>query len=110
MDKVAKRNMLASLLAPETETDEVLDTMITLAEAEILNRLYPFGWPVRTVPPAVPFRYESLQVQLALELYSKRGAEGQTMHSENGISRSWPEKSALLAKIVPFVGSVSSDA
>lgn len=102
-----KRTALAALLAPDTDTDEVLDTTLALAEAEILNRMYPFGYEEgRTVPA----RYEMVQVQLAAELYTKRGAEGQTAHSENGISRSWPEKSALLARIAPHVGSVTSGA
>lgn len=104
MDKTAKRIALAALLAPDTDTDEVLDTMIALAEAEVLNKMYPFGYPDSVIVPA---RYEMLQVQLAAELYTKRGAEGQTSHSENGISRTWPEKSALLAKVVSRVGSVT---
>lgn len=107
MDKIEKRTALAALLAPDTDTEVVLDTMVALAETEVLNRMYPFGYPVGT---AVPTRYEMLQIQLAAELYSKRGAEGQTSHSENGISRSWPEKSALLARIMPHVGSVITDA
>lgn len=107
MDKIEKRTALAALLAPDTDTDEVLDTMVALAETEVMNKMYPFGYPDGM---AVPARYEMLQIQLAAELYTKRGAEGQTAHSENGISRSWPEKSALLARIVPHVGSVSSDA
>lgn len=107
MDKDVKRGKLAALLAPDTDTDEVLFAMLDLAEAEVLNRMYPFGYPDGT---SVPARYEMLQIQLAAELYTKRGAEGQANHSENGISRSWPEKSALLARIVPHVGSVIVDA
>ena len=107
MDNSAKRTALAALLAPDTDTDEVLDTMIALAETEVLNKMYPFGYSDGTT---VPVRYEMLQVQLAAELYTKRGAEGQTGHSENGISRTWPEKSALLARIVPHVGSVTANA
>ena len=102
-----KRTALAALLAPDTDTDVVLDTMIAMAEVEVLNRMYPFGYEEGL---DVPARYEMIQIQLAAELYTKRGAEGQMSHSENGISRSWPEKSALLARIVPHVGSVSADA
>jgi hypothetical protein len=102
-----KRAALAATLAPDTDTDEVLDNVLADAEALVLNRMYPYGYPDGTV---VPIRYERIQIQLAAELYSKRGAEGQSGHSENGISRSWPEKSALLARIMPHVGSVSSNA
>ena len=98
-----KLNMLKRGIHPDTDTDEVLNDALASAGALILNKMYPFGYPDGTVVPA---RYENIQAQLAIELYSKRGAEGQSGHSENGISRSWPEKSALLARIVPQCGSV----
>ena len=107
MTNAEKRAALASALAPDTDTDEVLDNVLADAEALILDRMYPFGYPDET---AVPRRYVRIQIRLAAELYSKRGAEGQTGHSENGISRTWPEQSALLAKITPHVGSVIADA
>ena len=107
MTDAEKRVALADLLAPDTDTDIVLDSVLLMAEALVLNRMYPFGYPDGT---EVPSRYEMIQVQLAAELYSKRGAEGQITHSENGISRSWPEKSRLLASIVPMVGSVIPNA
>ena len=102
-----KRVALATALAPDTDTDAVLDGVLADAEALVLNRMYPFGYPDGAV---VPPRYERIQIQLAVELYSKRGAEGQSGHSENGISRSWPEKSELLNRVMPHVGSVSNNA
>ena len=108
MTSAEKRAALATTLAPDTDTDEVLDGVLADAEALVLNKMYPFGYPDGLT---VPSRYERIQIQLAAELYSKRGAEGQTGHSENGISRTWPEKSALLNRVLPHVGSViNSDA
>lgn len=107
MTNEEKRAALVASLAPDTDTDEVLDNVLADAEALVLNRMYPFGYPDGTV---VPTRYERIQVQLAVELYSKRGAEGQTGHSENGINRSWAENSALLKRVLPHVGSVNSNA
>ena len=102
-----KRTELATSILPDTDTDEVLNAMLADAGALILNRMYPFGYKEDvTVPP----RYERIQIQLAVELYTHRGAEGQTSHSENGVSRSWPEKSALLKMILPICGSVISNA
>lgn len=98
---------LATMIAPDVEDDAVLEAVLEDAKALILNKMYPFGYPDDT---SVPVRYERIWLQLAVELYSKRGAEGQTSHSENGISRSWPEKSALLAQIMPHCGSVISNA
>ena len=99
--------MMRAQIAPDTDTDEVLGSMICLAGAMILNRMYPFGYPEGTVVPA---RYMQIQILLAVELYSKRGAEGQLSHSENGISRTWSEDSPLLKRIMPHCGSVISNA
>ena len=107
MTNEEKRAELAISLAPDTDTDEVLDGVLADAEALVLNRMYPFGYP-DGIP--VPARYERIQIQLAAELYSRRGAEGQISHSENGISRTWLEQSALLKRVMPHVGSVTSDA
>ena len=107
MTDIEKRTAFAAQILPDEDSDAVLGAMLANAAALVLNRMYPFGYPDGTTVPA---RYEWLQIQLAVELYSKRGAEGQTGHSENGISRSWPEKSQLLAQIVPQCGSVISNA
>ena len=105
MTDYEKRALLAAQLLPDEEVDAVLDAMLANAGALILNRMYPFGYPDGT---AVPPRYEQLQIQLAVELYSKRGAEGQTGHNENGISRSCTEKSQLLSQIIPHCGVFSN--
>ena len=106
MTSLEKINQLRAQISPDTDSDEVLGSMITMAEAMVLNRMYPFGYPDGTVVPA---RYEQIQIMLAVELYGKRGAEGQISHSE-GISRTWPEESPLLKRILPQCGSVTSNA
>ena len=50
-------------------------------------------------------QYDSVQLEIAVYMLNKRGAEGQTSHGENGISRTWggadvPEE--LLASITPY--------
>ena len=107
MTDFEKRTELAKSILPDTDTNEVLDAMLADAGALILNRMYPFGYDESMV---VPPRYERIQIRLAVELYTQRGAEGQTSHSENGISRSWPEQSALLKTILPNCGSVIRNA
>ena len=104
---IEKRTELSKSILPDTDTNEVLDAMLADAGALILNRMYPFGYDESMT---VPLRYERIQIQLAVELYSRRGAEGQTAHSENGISRTWSEESALLKKILPHCGSVIQNA
>lgn len=40
---------------------------------------------------------------LALYDFNLVGGEGQTGHSENGISRTWRSRDEILAKVIPFV-------
>lgn len=94
---------LVIAISPDTADESVLLGMLKDSEGLILNRMYPFGYPEDM---EIPKRYERIQVQLAVELFSKRGAEGQTTHSENGIARTWPEKDRLLMQVIPHVGGV----
>ena len=94
-------------IAPDVADGSVLKSELLAAETMILNKMYPFGYDDNVV---IPPRYERLQIKLAIELYTQRGAEGQTSHSENGTSRSWPEVSRILKQIVPHCGSVITNA
>ena len=85
----------------EGDSDDVLLTYLTLAGRKIINRAYPYNNDVNDVPR----RYGYLQCEMAAYMLNKRGAEGETSHSENGISRSYesadvPE--SMLSQIVPF--------
>lgn len=104
MTDLEKRAALAAMIAPDTDTDEVLDSMLTAAESLILNRMYPFGYDEGTT---VPVRYENIQVQLATELFTRRGAEGEASHTENGTTITWANRSSLLDRIMPHCGSVN---
>lgn len=103
MTNEEKLAALATRIEPDTASDAVLTDLLAVSAAMILNRMYPYGY---TDTRAVPPRYEQIQIQLAVELFTQRGAEGQSNHSENGTSRSWPEKNKLLAQIVPHCGCV----
>lgn len=86
-----------------SDSEEVLRTYLDIALGKMLNRLYPYG----TGEEVLPSRYDGLQCEIAAYLLNKRGAEGQTAHSENGISRSYGSAdipSELLSQIVPCVG------
>lgn len=84
------------------ETDEeMLSTYLSIAGNKVCRKAYPFD-PAVTI---VPDRYAHIQVEIAVYLLNKRGAEGQTAHSENGISRSYENGDVpptLLRDIVPF--------
>lgn len=89
---------------PDDWNDDVLSAYLNLAGQKILGRLYPFDMPEDA---EVPKRYQGLQCEIACYLLNKRGAEGQTSHSENGISRAYESASvpdSMLFEVVPFVG------
>lgn len=91
-----------------SETDEtIINAYLDIAAEKILSRAYPFSQEVTEVPA----RYKLLQCEIAAYLINKRGAEGQTGHSENGISRTYgsadvPE--SLLSAITPMCGVIST--
>jgi hypothetical protein len=98
---------LEVLISPDTARSELLTFLLEQAEGIVLNRRYPFGVPEGAT---VPTAYEHIQIQIALELFSKMGAEGQTAHSENGINRTYEAADvspSLLRRITPVCGSVS---
>lgn len=106
MNDTEKLERLAVLISPDTASPELLTVLLEQAEGIVLNKRYPFGIPEEAT---VPTAYEHIQIQIALELFSKMGAEGQTSHSENGINRTYEAADvspSLLRRIIPVVGSV----
>lgn len=94
-------------IAPDTADKRVLEVQLDEAEAMILAKMYPFGYPEDM---ALPSRYERLQIKLAVELFTQRGAEGQASHTENGVTRTWPSVNRILGQIPSYCGSVISNA
>jgi hypothetical protein len=77
--------------------------LLELAEQKIIEKLYPFDDTKTTIPE----RYQTKQVEIALFLYNKRGAEGEVSHNENGMNRTYenadvPE--SLMRGIAPYCG------
>ena len=88
-----------------SDTDDVLSTYLTLAGRKIIAKAYPF----QNTVTEVPVQYEYLQIEIAAYMLNKRGAEGQTSHSENGISRSYENAdipSSMLKVVTPHVGVI----
>ena len=101
-----KLEKLKVLISPETASDDLLLYLLEQAEGIILNRRYPFGAPEGAT---LSVFHQQIQIRMAVELFNKMGAEGQTAHGENGISRSWEAgdvSPSLLRMIVPVCGSV----
>jgi hypothetical protein len=69
----------------ENVNDVELEDILESAKAVILSRRFPFG----EQPIEIEDRYKDLQIRIAVEMFAKRGAEGETSHSEDGISRTY---------------------
>lgn len=86
-------------------SDDVLSTYLSIAGSKIINRAYPY----RDDKTEVPAKYEHIQLEIAAYLVNKRGAEGQTSHSENGISRTYENAdvpTSMLKEITPHCGVI----
>ena len=100
-----KLEQLKSLLGISgTDEDALLLTLLSISAQKILDRAYPYDPTVTEVPN----RYETKQVEIAVYLYNKRGAEGQIVHNENGINRTYESADVpeSLMRDYPFCGVV----
>ena len=82
----------------EDYSPRLLGVYLQQAKQLILNKRFPFG----EQPKEIENKYEQLQIELAITLFNERGAEGQSSHNENGVSRSWRSKDEILAEVVPY--------
>ena len=106
MTDAEKLSRLAALISPDTANQDLLSYLLEQAAGIVLNRRFPFGVPEDATVPAA---YEHIQLQIAVELFSKMGAEGQTAHNENGVYRTYEAADvspSLIRRIVPLIGSV----
>ena len=93
------------------ETDEgILEAYLELAGQKILNRMYQFPefWEDYE-GLTVPNRYVGIQLNIAVYMLYKRGAEGEIQHIENGIHRNYGSSDvpdALLKDVMPMCKAV----
>ena len=98
MTDATKRDMLKDMTG-EADRD-VLTTYLKIAAGIVLRKRFPFGTKVKTVPE----EYDEVQVEIAAFLLNKRGAEGESSHTENGITRRYDDGDippGLLRRITP---------
>lgn len=91
----------------EDVTDLMLQDELEFAISTINNRRAYYPTPEM---PVVESKYENLMIEMAIHSFSKRGAEGELAHAENGISRTYDTgniyPNSLLNQIIPRLGSV----
>lgn len=97
---------LAMVKAITGETDEaVLSTYLSIAGNKVCRKAYPFDPTVTEVP----VQYGYVQVEIAVYLLNKRGAEFETSHNENGISRTYEDADvpqSIMRSITPFCSAL----
>lgn len=101
-----KLRYVKSVLGLQTETleDERIAAFLEIAGKEIISWRYSFLGPDKT-PDSVPPEYEMTQVYGVVAGYSQTGAENETSHSENGISRTFKHAdmiSYIRAHVIPY--------
>lgn len=110
MTQEKKIDMLRRMMDGD-ETDEgILDAYLTLAGHKILNRMYQFPefWEDYE-GLEVPDQYAMAQLNIAVYMLYKRGAEGEIQHIENGIHRNYGASDipdAMLKDIVPYCKTI----
>lgn len=101
--------MLAMFQTLTGEKDDIISAYyLASAKMAVLNRAYPFNTEIDTVPN----KYKHKQVEIAVYLYNRQGAEGEVRHDENGISRTYESADvppSMLREIIPFVGVVKNE-
>ena len=88
-----------------SDADEVLSTYLLLAGRKIIARAFPYKEDVTEVP----VKYETIQLEIADYMLNKRGAERQTAHTENGISRTYENAdvpASMLKGVTTYCGVI----
>lgn len=101
MLEIEKKEMVKAMT--EETNDSTVSAYLGIAGNKICRKAYPFDPTVTEVPE----QYHFLQVEIAVYLLNKRGAEGEAAHSENGISRTYENgdvPSSMLRQIIPMCG------
>ena len=94
------RNMLDS---GDTTSDAIANAYLEAAEKAVINIAFPYGDGTEVMPE----KYEYEQIEIAAYMLNKRGAEGETAHTEGGTSRTFETGDipiSLRARITAFVG------
>lgn len=90
-------------LTGESDT-RLLSAYLSLAADAIMQRSYPLEADRSGI--AFPARYDGLQVRIALEMWARRGAEGESAHNENGVQRTYEDGERLLSEVVPHARAI----
>jgi hypothetical protein len=97
-------NLKTYLSITDADKDGLLSLLLSSADKKILNKRYPFGYTDEQATETL-LKYSDIELDIAVYLWNKRGAEGQTSHNENGINRGYESASipdSYVRDIVPM--------
>lgn len=103
MLEIEKKEMVKAMT--EETNDSTVSAYLGIAGNKICRKAYPFDPTVTEVPD----QYHFLQVEIAVYLLNKRGAEFETSHNENGINRTYEGAdvpSSIMRSITPFCSTL----
>lgn len=104
MTDAEKLTILKSMLdSTDATTDDTANAYLAAAEKAVINLAYPFGDGSELMPE----KYDYEQIEIALYMLNKRGAEGENLHIEEGIHRSFEVADipvSLRARITAYAG------
>lgn len=94
------KDLKTELLLTKESDINILSSKVKNAIREIRrDRNYPAAYTDEMIASDLEIYYSNIR-ELALYDFNQFGAEGQTSHSENNISRSWKSRSECKAGIV----------
>ena len=102
-----KADMLQLMLDDNDVDRGILEVYLNIAGQKILNRMYPYKDDYEGLE--VPDRYVMIQLNIAVYMINKRGAEGEIQHIENGIHRNYGSSDipdALLKDVYPYAQAI----
>lgn len=104
MTDVEKLAILRNMLDDsDTTSDAIANTYLDAAEKAVINIAFPYGNGTEVMPE----KYEYEQIEIAAYMLNKRGAEGETAHTEGGTSRTFETGDipiSLRARITAYAG------
>ena len=104
MTDAEKLAILRKMLDPDdTTSDDIANAYLEAAGKAVINIAFPFGNGSETMPE----KYDYEQIEIALYMLNKRGAEGELLHIEAGTHRSFEVAdipTSLRARITSKVG------
>lgn len=100
------RRLLVGLKADDSSQDSLLSLFYNQAERKVVKARYPYGFTDEQREKALTEYADNIE-QIYIYLWNKQGAEGETSHNANGVSRTYENAgipNSFLVDIVPFVG------